>query len=139
MTFVTLIGKRMARTGTEFVYVGVAQQCRGCRLKMVCSNLKAGRRYRITSVRDKEHKCDLYEGGVVAVEIEKQPVETTIKKDSAEGSSVTYKEVNCDLVGCQHYALCHPGVEEKKYNITQVLEEIECPKGYALRRVRLDD
>ena len=129
----------MARKGTEFVYVGVAQQCRGCRLKMVCSNLKVGRCYRITNVRDKEHVCDLYEGGVVAVEIEKQPIETTIKKDSAEGTSVTYTEVNCDMVGCQHYALCHPGVDAKKYNIIEVLEDVKCPKEYALKRVRLDD
>ena len=129
----------MAREGTEFIYVGVAPQCRGCRLKMVCSNLKAGRRYQISSVRDKEHICDLYEGGVVAVEIEKQPIETTINKDSAEGTSVTYTGVDCDLVGCRHYALCHPGVEEKKYNIIEALETVECPKGYALKRVRLDD
>ena len=139
MTFVTLIGKKMAHEGTEFIYIGVAQQCRSCRLKMVCSNLKKGRCYRIVNVREKEHTCDLYEGGVMAVEIEKQPIETSIKKDSAEGTSVTYKQVDCNLISCQHYALCHPCVEEKKYNITEVLEILECPKGYALKRVHLDD
>jgi len=73
MTFVTLIGKKLAKKGNEFVYFGIAKDCRGCKLKMVCSNLKEGRRYRITNVRDKHHDCSLYEGGVVAVEIEKLP------------------------------------------------------------------
>ncbi|HDS59253.1 MAG TPA: UPF0179 family protein [Thermoplasmatales archaeon] len=139
MTFVTLIGKKMAREGTEFIYMGVAQQCRNCKLKMVCSNLRTGRRYRVTTVREKEHACELYEGGVVAVEIEKLPIETTIRKDSASGTSVTYAEVDCDRVGCENYGLCHPGVEEKKYRILDVVGEVDCPLGYALKRVRLDD
>jgi len=139
MTFVTLIGEKLAKKGNEFVYFGITQQCRGCKLKMVCSNLKEGRKYRIIKVRDAHHECGLYEGGVVAVEIEKLPTITTIGKESAEGTKVTYKEVECNNVGCENYKLCHPGVKEKKYNIIGVIEDVECPLGYELKKVALDD
>ncbi len=139
MTFVTLIGKKLAKKGNEFVYLGIARNCRGCKLKMVCSNLKEGRRYRITNVRDKQHDCSLYMGGVIAVEIEKLPIETTIRKDSAEGTKVTYKEVDCDDISCKNYRLCHPGVKEKKYNIVEVIDDVECSREYDLKKVMLDD
>jgi len=139
MTFVTLIGKKLAKKGNEFVYLGISKDCRGCKLKMVCSNLKEGRRYRITKVRDKHHDCSLYEGGVVAVEIEKLPIITTVSRESAEGTAVTYKEVVCDDIGCENYLLCHPGVKEKKYKIIEVIGDVECPLGYDLKKVALDD
>jgi len=140
MTFVTLIGEKLAKEGNEFVYFGITKQCRGCKLKMVCSNLKEGRKYRITKVRENaHHNCGLYEGGVVAVEIEKLPIITTISKESAEGTKVTYKEVDCDNISCENYRLCHPGVKETKYNIIEVIEDVKCPLGYELKKVALDD
>ncbi|MEA2053657.1 MAG: UPF0179 family protein [Candidatus Thermoplasmatota archaeon] len=139
MTFVTLIGKKLAKNGNEFVYLGITKKCRGCKLKMVCSNLKTGRRYRITKVRDKHHDCSLYEGGVNAVEIEKLPIITAIKKDSAEGTTITFHEVECDNIGCENYRLCHPGVSNKKYKIVEVMEDVDCPLKYKLKKVALDD
>ncbi|RKX81298.1 MAG: hypothetical protein DRP58_11980 [Spirochaetes bacterium] len=139
MTFVTLIGKKLAKKGNEFVYFGIAKDCRGCKLKMVCSNLKEGRRYCITNVRDKHHDCSLYEGGVVAVEIEKLPIITTISRESAEGTAVTYKEVICDNISCENYSLCHPGVRGKKYKIVEVMGDVDCPLDYDLKKVALDD
>lgn len=139
MTFVTLIGKKLAHAGAEFVYVGVPSECRGCRLKTVCSNLKEGRRYRITKVRDKHHDCALHEGGVVPVEIEQLPIETTIPSDMTKGTEITYTEVQCDNIGCRLYDVCHPCVTEKKYRILKVVDHVSCPQGYDLKRVLLDD
>ena len=47
MVLVTLIGKKLAKVGNEFVYLGITQKCRNCRLKTVCSNLQEGRTYKI--------------------------------------------------------------------------------------------
>ncbi len=139
MTFVTLIGKKLAHEGADFIYVGVTSECRGCRLKTVCSNLKEGRRYRITRVRDKHHECELHADGVVPVEIEQLPIDTTVPSDATKGTEVSYTEAQCDNVGCELYEICHPGVTEKKYRILEVVGDVDCPEGYDLKRVQLDD
>jgi len=139
MTFITLIGEKLAKKGTEFVYMGMGKDCRGCKLKMVCSNLKKGRYYRITNVRDRHHDCVLHEGGVRAVEIEEIPMVVNIPKDSATGSVVSFEPIACKNRGCSHYYLCHPLIKNKKYKIVKVLEKVECPEGFHLKKVILDD
>ncbi len=139
MAFVTLIGKNLAKEGNEFVYVGITKKCRNCKLKTVCSNLKVGRSYRIIKVREKEHACSLHEGGVVAVEIEKLPFMAAVKKEQAEGTIISFHEEGCDKISCKNYSLCNPGVNEKEYQIIEVMEDIKCPLGYKLKKVVLDD
>jgi uncharacterized protein (UPF0179 family) len=139
MAFVTLIGKKLAKTGNEFVYIGITQQCRNCKLKTVCSNLKSGRSYKILKVREKEHKCDLHEGTVVAIEIEKLPFAAAVKKERSKGTVISFHDEGCKEVSCKNYLLCHPGVNEKEYRIVETLENVECPLGYTLTRVILDD
>jgi len=139
MAFVTLIGKSLAKEGNEFVYVGITKKCRNCKLKTVCSNLKARRAYRIIKVREKEHTCSLHEGGVVAVEIEKLPFIAVVKKEQAEGTVISFQEEKCNEISCKNYSLCHPGVNEKEYQIIDVLESVKCPLGYKLKKVVLDD
>lgn len=139
MAFVTLIGKTLAKEGTEFTYVGITRKCRNCKLKTVCSNLKTGRSYRIFKVREKEHECDLHQGGVMAVEIEKLPIQVAVKKKQAEGTVTSFTEENCEEHTCKNFYLCHPGINEKEYTIVEVLEDIKCPLGYKLKKVVLDD
>ncbi len=139
MTFITLIGEKLAKKGTEFVYMGMGKACRGCKLKMVCSNLKKGRHYRITNVRDKHHDCALHEGGVRAVEIEEIPMVVNIPKDNATGSVVSFEPLSCKNRGCPNFLVCHPLINNKKYKIVKVLETVECPEGFHLKKVILDD
>lgn len=135
---VTLIGKKLAREGVEFVYLGITQKCRTCRLKTVCSNLEEMRRYRITKVRDKVHKCALH-GEVVAVEVEKMPAIVNVRKEQAEATAINYSPIKCDFVGCKEYEYCVSGIKEKEYRIVEVIGDVECPKGYELRKVAIDD
>jgi uncharacterized protein (UPF0179 family) len=69
MALVTLIGEKIAEENMEFVYIGPNNDCRNCKLKNVCFNLKVGRRYKITNVRDKKHSCNVHEGPAVVVEV----------------------------------------------------------------------
>jgi uncharacterized protein (UPF0179 family) len=139
MTFITLIGEQLAKKGTEFVYMGMCKTCRSCKLKMVCSNLKKGRRYKITNVRDKHHECALHEGGVRAVEIEELPIVVNIPKDNATGSIVLFEPISCKNRGCSDYQVCHPLIKNKKYKIVKVLETVKCPEGYHLKKVKLEE
>ena len=139
MPLITLVGKKMAEEGNEFVYLGINEICRGCRLKTVCSNLQEGRTYRIIKVRDKTHECPLHEGGVMVVEVEKLPVEVNIKKEEAEATAVSYHAIKCDKAMCPEYNACVPGIKEKEYRIVEVVGDVECPKGFSLRKVLIDD
>ena len=68
MTLVTLVGERLANEDEEFVYLGPNNECKNCKLKTVCFNLKPGRQYKITNVREKQHNCNVHEGNVVVVQ-----------------------------------------------------------------------
>jgi len=135
---VTLIGKKLAKEGLEFIYLGITKTCRNCKLKMVCSNLEEGRRYRITKVRDKVHKCNLH-GEVVAVEVEKLPIIANIKKEQAEATAVEWHPIKCDFVGCKEYEYCNAMAREKEYRIVEIIGDVECPKGFELKKIAMDD
>ena len=87
MPLVTLIGEKLAREDAEFCYIGPNNECRNCKLKTVCFNLKLGRHYKITKVRDKRHVCNVHEGTAVVVELQELPILTTIDKKLSEQSN----------------------------------------------------
>lgn len=139
MALITLVGKKLAKVGNEFIYVGITQKCRNCRLKTVCSNLQEGRTYKIVKIRDKSHDCDLHEEGVIAVEVEKMPAVVNVKSEEAEATAVNHHKINCDDTFCKEYEACVPPIKEKEYKILKVIGDVKCPKGYKLRKVEIDD
>lgn len=136
---ITLIGKKLAKEGELFVYLGSGPTCKKCRLKTVCSNLQEGRTYRIVKIRDKEHTCDLHEEGVAVVEVEQMPAEVNVRKEEAEGTAVSYQPIKCDNTTCNEYGACVPRIKEKEYKIVEVMEDVECPRGFSLKKVAIDD
>jgi len=86
MTLVTLIGEKIAKEEDEFTYLGPANDCKNCKLKTVCFNLKPGRRYKIIKVRDKKHTCNTHEGNASVVEVSELPIIAAIDKKLSEGS-----------------------------------------------------
>ena len=99
---ITLVGKAIAKEGSEFYYIGPAEECDGCKLRNVCHNLEEGTRFRVTSVRGQEHACALLEDEpVVAVEVEKTTTPAILpKKGLLEGITITYSVSKCDEIGC---------------------------------------
>jgi len=73
MPLVTLIGEKLANEGNKFIYLGPNNGCGKCKLKTVCFNLKQGKGYKITKIRDKRHGCDVHDGDVVVVEVQELP------------------------------------------------------------------
>ena len=70
MPLVTLIGEKLAKENGEFIYLGPQNDCKNCKLKTVCFNLKQGGYYKITKVRDKKHSCNVHEGCAAVVEVQ---------------------------------------------------------------------
>ncbi len=141
MVVITLIGEHQAREGEEFVYLGPLTECRDCKLKAVCFNLEAGGLYRIRNVREVRHDCRIHEEGVRVVEVEKEPVHCALgQKYALEGSTITFEDIRCRTLGCEHYRTCHPlGVERNmKFRVRDVNKEIACPEGRRLIEVVLE-
>jgi len=138
MPLVTLIGEKIAKEGTEFIYIGPINECRNCKLKTVCFNLKTGRRYKITSLREKKHNCSVHEGSAAVVEVQEMPIISTVDKKYSEGENIKFNSERCKSIGCTNYSLCKVGLnKDKKYKIVKIYEKVECPMGYELNRAEL--
>ena len=140
MPLVTLIGEKLASEGAEFIYLGPNNDCRNCKLKTVCFNLKANRHYRITNIRDKKHACKIHEGSAAVVEVEELPIVTSISKEYFEGSKTKIEKEDCNSIGCEYYEICRTPVQkDKEYTITKVIEDIKCPLNYKIQKVEIKE
>jgi uncharacterized protein (UPF0179 family) len=141
MVLVTLIGEQLAVEGQEFVYLGSNNECRNCQLKTVCFNLKPGRNYRITKLREKSHECHIHEGKVIVVEVEELPLTVTVSKEPSVGAATTLEKKNCKNIGCDSYTICTTSALQngKTYTIRKVYEKISCPKNNELYKVDVSD
>jgi uncharacterized protein len=141
MVLVTLVGEQLAVEGEEFTYLGSNSECRNCQLKNVCFNLKPGRSYRITKLREKSHDCNIHEGKVVVVEVEELPLTVAIKKELPEGATTTVEKKDCKNIGCDSFDICTNTALQngKTYTIKKVYEKIKCPRNFELYKVDVLD
>ncbi len=141
-TTITLIGTRLAKVGTEFVFKGPIVECENCKLKNTCVNLNRGSKYRIVNLRDGVmHECAVHDTGVVAIEVVEAPIKAAIESRKAfNGSRIVFDPPLCQNKDCTQYLLCNPsGMEHgDKCTIIEVVGDADsCPKGYALKIVNL--
>jgi uncharacterized protein (UPF0179 family) len=140
MPLVTLIGEKLAIEECEFIYIGPNNECRNCKLKTVCFNLKPGRKYKITSVREKRHNCSIHEGNAAVVEVQELPIITAVDKKLIEGDNIKFEGETCRSIGCINFELCSTYLgKDKKYKIIKIYENIECPLGHELKKVELSE
>jgi uncharacterized protein (UPF0179 family) len=140
MPLVTLIGEKIAKKDIEFVYLGPNNECRNCKIKTVCFNLKPGRKYKITNVRDKRHNCNVHEGTAAVVEVQELPIILAIDQNLSEGTEIDIEDKECRSPGCIHYELCNVNVQkDKKYKISKIFGVIECPIGNDLKKAELSN
>jgi len=139
---ITLIGSKLARPGTQFIYRGPAAECEKCKLKNVCLNLVKNKKYQVAALRSgSEHECFLHDTSVRAVEVIPCPIIVTIESRKAfNGSKIVFEEPRCET-SCTSYALCHPPglVSGDKYTIAEVFGDAPCTcqKGLTLKKVEL--
>ena len=141
MVLVTLVGEQLAVEGEEFTYLGSNSECRNCQLKTVCFNLKPGRNYRITKLREKSHDCNIHEGKVIVVEVEELPLTVAITKELPEGATTTVEKKDCKNIGCDSFNICTNTALQngKTYTIKKMYEKIKCLKHYELYKVDVMD
>jgi uncharacterized protein (UPF0179 family) len=125
MATVTLIGTRLATEGTEFVYHGESEDCEGCPYRDQCLNLTAGRKYRVTEVREDANTldCAVHDSGVTAVEVEPATIRANVDSGVAFGGSKTTLEGPCPHTACPSHQYCEPaGIDfDEEYRIESVI------------------
>ena len=86
----TLLPKNLAKAGFSFVAGKGDTECKDCRFFKTCvDNLKPGRIYTVTSVRNIEHPCKIHDSGVKIVEVKESQIEAAIpKKYAIEGAKI---------------------------------------------------
>lgn len=141
---ITLIGKKLAKPGQEFIHFGVgnSRECMGCKLRKVCDNLEVGRRYVVKSSMNKPHeKCKIHEEGVMLVEVEPSEIQANITPEMAkEKESFSFIRPNCSEYLCERRFLCFPeGIQEgDTCEVVKVIEKgLKCPLGIDLNSVTI--
>jgi uncharacterized protein (UPF0179 family) len=125
MAQVTLIGTRLAEVGREFVFGGEASACAGCPYRKQCLNLREGRRYRVTAVRENAGtlECGVHDTGVRAVEVEPAPLVANVAAKGAYAGSTASLEGSCPHTGCPSHEYCEPAGADlgTEYRIREVV------------------
>ena len=140
-TLITLLGKDQAQSGNRFIFGGPVQECRECHLKNICFNLKKGCRYVVSNVRDKEHPCSVFEGGVRVVEVEQVPFRAGVPKSMVvEGSVITFHRQGCGVWGCENLLLSNPVdlADGSRIKVVTILSEKTCADGSSFLEALVD-
>ncbi len=135
----TLLPKNLAKPGFSFVAGKGDNECKECRFYKTCvENLKPGRIYTVSSVRNIEHSCKIHDSGVKIVEVKESQIEAAIpKKFAIEGATGVFS-FSCNE-RCQYHDFCVPeGIKiGDKFHIIKLKEKIECPLGNTIVRIIL--
>lgn len=141
----TLLGTRLARAGTEFVYRGEASGCEGCPYRKQCLNLDVGTRYAVTNVREGGQvlDCALHDEGVLAVEVETTSFTANVPSKGAYAGSKVRLAGECSHTECPSHHLCEPlGVDlDREFRIGEIIGDPphdHCALGRTLRKVELE-
>ena len=141
-TTLTLLGTKQARVGLTFLHCGAVENCKECKLQIVCQKLEPGRVYEVIKSRGIVHPCAIHEAGVTLVEVREASIPTLLNKRSCfPGALIIYKPGKCDQIDCEKYKLCNPaGLRENdKCRIEEIVEKVEgkCTLGRLLCLCRL--
>jgi uncharacterized protein (UPF0179 family) len=129
---ITLVGKRIASVGNQFVFSGKTDECRECTLRKVCCDkLEAERVYVIVDVRERFHTCPLHEEGVQLVEVEEASMKITVPSQQLfEGAVFTFHPIACNQWNCPNNEACNPQglYEGDRVHIEKILQKsgIKC-------------
>jgi len=141
MAVITTIGERLAEIELEFEYQGPLPECKACKVKNICFNLKVFNQYKIKKIREKRHSCSVHDGDVKVVEVEALPIIAGIDKKYIKGSKVKIIPQDCQEKTCSYYQYCtNKAVNQRKsMKIISILEPIPCPKKRELQTAELRD
>ncbi len=105
----SLAPSRLASKGFKFVFEGISESCKRCKLRAACvDGLDEKRVYEVTDINwKKKFKCPLH-GEVVLVTLRKAHLRLALPPGLIEGVITQYKPIECENVLCKNFPYCHP-------------------------------
>ncbi len=106
---VSLAPSRLASKGFKFIFEGVSETCRRCRLRSACvDGLEEKRVYEIVDINwKKKFSCPLH-GEVVVVTLRKAHLTVALPPGLIEGVIIQYKPIECEDILCKNFPYCNP-------------------------------
>jgi len=141
MVMLTVIGRKLAKEGTQFTFMGPLSDCKECKVRNICFHLERGSKYKVVGTRDKTHDCPMHEEGVVVVQVEEVPRMAVIpKKMALEGSTIQYETPKCKMRRCKNYSNCFlVGIERgQRKRVVKVIDSVDCAIGQSRVAVMLE-
>jgi uncharacterized protein (UPF0179 family) len=141
MVMLTVIGKKQAKEGMEFTFMGPISNCKDCKVRNICFHLEKGNKYRVVGLRKVVHECPMHEDGVMVVQVEEVQRNAVLpKKIALEGSTISYETPKCSQRGCEHYSACFlSGLEPgQKKKIVKTMDKVACIIGQNRVKVMLE-
>jgi len=141
MVMLTVIGKKQAKEGMEFTFMGPISNCKECKVRNICFHLEKGAKYKVVSLRNVVHECPMHEDGVMVVQVEEvQRCAVIPRKIAIEGSTISYEVPKCTHRGCEHHSACFlSGLEPgQKKKVVKAMDKVVCIIGQNRVRVMLE-
>jgi uncharacterized protein (UPF0179 family) len=141
MVMLTVIGKKQAKEGMEFTFMGPISNCKDCKVRNICFHLEKGNKYRVVGLRNVFHDCPMHEHGVMVVQVEEVQRSAVLpRKIAIEGSTISYEMPKCSQRGCEHHSACFlSGLEPgQKKKVVKVGDKVACIIGQNRVRVMLE-
>lgn len=108
----TLVGRKQARLGYKFRFIGSAEECKNCKesLKNIClNNLDKHYVYEVIEIRNIHHECIVHKDGVTVVKVKITPITIVLpSKNIFEGSTIQYQPIRCNNSDCSLFEYCVP-------------------------------
>ncbi len=106
---VSLVPSRLASKGFKFIFEGISEACRKCRLRAACvDGLEEGRVYEVVDINwKKKFGCPLH-GEVVVVTLRKAHLTVALPTGLIEGVVIQYKPIECENILCRNFQYCNP-------------------------------
>ncbi len=105
----TLVPSRLASKGFRFVFIGSSSLCKECRYRNTCvEGMEVDRVYEVVEISErKRFQCPVHEE-VLLASIRRASLEVAVPTSLIEGTTITYRPLDCGDVGCQNYPFCVP-------------------------------
>ncbi len=140
----SLVPSRLASKGFKFVFEGISEPCKRCKLRAACvDGLDEKRVYEVRDINwKKKFRCPLH-GEVVLVTLRKAHLRLALPPGLIEGVITQYKPIECGDILCENLPYCHPdGIKPgDKIRIVKEIGRLEggCDKvgGYKIYEVEV--
>lgn len=129
----TILDPSAAKIGEIWIYLGEAEECKGCSFRQICHrSLVPTQKFIVVEQRDLKYYCELRKNEARLFRINRPNIRVAIESRLAKvGAIVEVGLSMCNLVGCPYEELCMPlelTPKPQKLKVLEVIKKFPCPR-----------